>query len=104
MVRKIVFVLIAFSLCVGLAAADTFKHRQSGEQFDGFATQKSMKGETRVYNEQKNGFEALNLGDYEITRNFKGRRRSVILLPITRQQVMLSQTVSLKLAKMIAEA
>lgn len=104
MVRKIVFVLIAFSLCVGFAAADTFKHRQSGEQFDGFATQKSIKGRTRVYNEQKKDFEAINLDDYEITSNFKGRRRSVILLPITRQQVMLSQTVSLKLAKMIAEA
>ncbi len=104
MVRKIVFVLIAFSLCVGLAAADTFKHRQSGEQFDGFATQKSMRGKTRVYSEQKKGFETVNLADYEITYNSKGRRGNVILLPITRQQVMLSQTVSLKLAKMITEA
>ena len=104
MARKIIFVLIAFSLCAGLAAADTFKHRQSGEQFDGYATQKSMKGKTRVYSEQKSGFETVNLDDYEITYNPKGRHGNVILLPITQREVMLSQTVSLKLAKMIADA
>jgi membrane-bound ClpP family serine protease len=104
MVRKIVFVLIAFSLFVGLTAADTFTHRQSGEQFDGYATQKSMRGKTRVYSEQKNGFETVNLDDYEITYNSKGRHKNVILFPITQPQVMLSQTVSLKLAKLIADA
>jgi len=104
MVRKIAFSLIAFSLFVGLTAADTFKHRQSGEQFDGFATQKSMRGKTRVYSEQKKGFETVDLADYEITYNSKGRHKNVVLFPITQQQVMLSKTVSQKLAKLITEA
>jgi len=102
--RKIIFVLTVVYFCFGVVAADTFKHRQSGEEFDGFATQKSMRGKTRIYNEQKNGFEAVKLADYEITYNAKGRRSNVVVIPIIQQEVLLSQTISLKLAKTIAEA
>jgi membrane-bound ClpP family serine protease len=102
--RKLISILIAVIFCISLSQADTFKHRSSGEEFDGFATQKSMRGKTRVYSEQKKGFETIDLTDYEITYNHKGRRNNAVVIPITQQQVLLSQAVSLKLATIIAEA
>ncbi|MHC5061966.1 MAG: Clp protease/crotonase-like domain-containing protein [Planctomycetota bacterium] len=104
MTRKIVFISLVLLLCTALCTADTFKHRQSGEVFYGFATQKSIGNRTRVYNSESSRFKPINLAEYDITPNAKGRRNNVVVIPLEQAEVMLSKTVSATLANAITEA
>lgn len=89
---------------VSSAAADTFKHKGTGETFAGFATQKTAGGKTLIFNSEQNKMIPVVLSDYEITYNSQGRRDSVVLIPLTQPEILLSQTLSEKVASAIVDA
>ncbi len=104
MFRQIAVIALIVAFCVALCPADTFKHRQSGEVFYGFLTQKQSRGKTLVYVEKDKAFKPLSLAEYEVTRNEKGRRNSIIVIPITYEEAIVSKAVAKTIARMIVEA
>jgi ATP-dependent protease ClpP protease subunit len=84
--------------------ADTFQHRQTGEVFHGFATQKTAQNKTLIYIKEKSKFESANLAEYDITIDTNGRRNSVVVIPINQPETMLSQVVSSTVADTIEKA
>jgi ClpP class serine protease len=84
--------------------SDTFKHKQTGESFSGFATQKNIGSQTRVYNSEQKTFVTIQLGDYQVTYNEKGRRSTVVLVPLSQPEVFMSQTVAEQIAQSIIDA
>lgn len=93
--------LIGFVLAAGLwSYADTFKHRQTGEVFYGFRTQKTSANQTLVYDDAQKKLVPLNLRDYEVTMDDKGRRNSIVMVSIVNAEALLSEAV----AKTISEA
>jgi membrane-bound ClpP family serine protease len=99
---KLMIVTVLF-ICVSLSVADTFKHKESGEIFTGFATQKVTAGKTLVYNSEESKMTPVVLSDYEITSDRKGRRNTVSLLLLDQPEIFLSQTVSKQAAAVIIE-
>jgi membrane-bound ClpP family serine protease len=91
-------------VCVSVVSADTFKHKVTGEVFTGFATQKSTGGKTLVFNKEANKMMPVTLYDYEVAYDTQGRRDSVVLIQITQPEILLSQTVSEKVASAIIDA
>lgn len=87
-----------------IALCDTFKHKETGETFTGFKTQKSNGGKTLVYNSEEKKLTAVALNEYDITYNTEGRRDTVFIVPITKSEILLSQVVSETIAKSIVEA
>jgi ATP-dependent protease ClpP protease subunit len=104
MTRQIAFISVAILLCAALCTADTFKHRPSGDVFHGFATQKSIGNRTRVYNDELKSFKPINLAEYDVTPNAKGRRNSVVVIPLNQGEVLLSKVISEALGKAIVDA
>ncbi len=104
-IRKhlIVISVLVFSLAA-ICPADTFKNLQTGETFNGFATSRSLRGLTRVYNSDKEDFQTIDLNEYEKTVNYEGRRDYVIVIRITEAETLLSQVVSEQISKSIQEA
>jgi ATP-dependent protease ClpP protease subunit len=101
--RHITFIVITL-VWAGFCRADTFKHRQTGEVFHGFVTQKSIGNRTRVYNAQLESFKPVNLADYDVTPNSQGRRNSVVVIPIKEGEVILSKVVSESVGTAIIDA
>ena len=83
---------------------DTFKHRESGEIFHGFATQKVIRKETRVYVAEEEKFKPLNLRDYDVTINGQGRRDNVIVIPLHLPESLISKVVTSDISKTIGDA
>jgi ClpP class serine protease len=81
--------------------ADTFKHKESGEVFTGFPTQKVAAGKTLVYNSDDGKMTPVVLSDYDVTSDRKGRRNAVSLLLLNQPGIFLSETVSRKAAAVI---
>jgi len=104
MTRNTTLVTVIVFLCAALCCADTFRHRQSGEVFNGFASQKSIDNRTQVYNADLEAFKPIVLAEYEVTTNLKGRRNRVIVLPLKQGEVLLSKVISDTLANAIVEA
>ena len=98
------FIAVLFVICCANCGGDTFKHRETEEVFHGFVTQKSIGPKTRIYLEEEEGFKAVNLADYDITPNARGRRNRVIVIPITQEQIMLSEAISEAVSKTIVDA
>lgn len=96
----IVTVLIMW---VSLSFADTFKHRETGDVFTGFATQKVTGGKTLVYNSDESKMTPVVLSDYEVTSDRKGRRNTVSLLLLNQPEVFLSDAVSKQAARVITD-
>ncbi|KKK77958.1 hypothetical protein LCGC14_2848380, partial [marine sediment metagenome] len=69
---RIAVVCVLCGLIAGDCFGDTFKHRESGEIFHGFATQKVIRDETRVYIAEEKKFKPLDLRDYDVTVNGEG--------------------------------
>jgi membrane-bound ClpP family serine protease len=67
---------------VSFCGADTFTNRRTGESFDGFATQQTRAGKTLVRSANSDSSRSINLSDYDVQWNFKGRRNRVIVLPV----------------------
>ncbi|MHC4721542.1 MAG: Clp protease/crotonase-like domain-containing protein [Planctomycetota bacterium] len=104
MTRQIAFSSVVILLSAALCSADTFKHRPSGDLFHGFATQKSIGNRTRVYNAELESFKPINLAEYDVTPNAKGRRNSVVVIPLNQGEVLLSKVVSEALGNAIVDA
>lgn len=91
-------------VCVSAVNADTFKHRETGEIFNGFITQKTAGEKTLVYNDDKGEMAPVVLGDYDVVYNSKGRREIVYFLKLTSPEIFLSDAVSKKAAESIIDA
>lgn len=104
MTRHITLAMVVILLCAALCTADTFKHRQTGEAFHGFATQKSIGNRTRVYNADLKTFKPIVLAEYDVTPNARGRRNSVVVMPLKQAEVLLSKAVSDALANAMVDA
>lgn len=104
MTRHITLTVLILSACAALSPADTFKHRQTGETFTGFLTQKQNKGRTLVYIEKDQNFTPMSLAEYEVTRDDKGRRNSVIFIPVRNEEAIISRDVAQTLADTIVDA
>jgi len=85
------------------AWGDTFKHRQTGQVFHGFATQQQRQGKTLVFVAEEEVFKPISLSEYEVTIDGQGRREMVYVLPIDEPEILLSKTISEALAKRIVE-
>ena len=96
--------LMVTGLFAAPGLADTFKNKATGETFDGFMTQKRTGGKTLVYNNDKQEMAPLDLTEYEVTFNGKGRKDNVFIVPITQSEALLSQVVSETIAKTIIDA
>lgn len=104
MSRRITFITIVGLFCVGICSGDTFEHRQTGEVFHGFVTQKSIGNRTRVYNKELESFKPINPAEYDITPNATGRRNNVVVIPISQGEIILSKVVSETLGRTIIDA
>ena len=99
---KIIRLAMMF-ICVSFGIADTFQHKESGEVFTGFATQKVTAGRTLVYNSDESKMTPVVLSNYEVTPNREGRRNTVSLLMIGQPEILLSDVVSKKAAAAIID-
>ncbi len=98
--------LIIFLLGVFVTScfADTFKNKESGETFTGFMTQKHAGGKTLVYNSDEKKLASVVLNDYEVAYDSQGRKDTVVVVPITQSEVLLSKVVAEKIAATIINA
>jgi membrane-bound ClpP family serine protease len=106
MTRKSLVTLLAAAWCSFVLPlnADTFKNKQTGETFNGFRTQKSTASQTLVYNDTTKKLTPLELRDYEITMDGKGRRNSVVMVSITEAEILLSETITQIVSEAIVKA
>ena len=105
MIRRTYPILILLVIST-VAFADVFTHRQSGEKFYGFATQRSMDSKVRIYEQTDDTFDAkiINIADYDIEYDVKGRRDLVIVVPFDQKEALISKAVADTFAKTITEA
>ena len=96
--------LVFLSLLVTFANADTFRHKESGELFTGFVTQKVTAGRTLVYNSDEGKMTPVVLSEYEVTPDGKGRQNTVSLALLGEPDIFLSEVVSKKAAETIIAA
>ncbi|MCF7955233.1 MAG: hypothetical protein K9M75_05480 [Phycisphaerae bacterium] len=97
-----IIVILLSSFCSG----DFFKHRQSGETFYGYPTNRTLGKKTRIYEEKDGKFfgKTVLIDEYDITYNARGRKENLVVIGIDDQDIILSDTVSKTLAKTIEEA
>ncbi|MFH1616013.1 MAG: hypothetical protein ABIG61_13130 [Planctomycetota bacterium] len=73
--------VVGVFFCAFFCVADTFIHKESGEILHGFATQKQIGGRVVVRTEEK-GFRRLDLSQYDISRDYQGRREEAVWICI----------------------
>ena len=97
-----IVVILLSSFCSG----DVFKHRQSGETFYGYPTNRTLGKKTRIYKEKDGKFfgKTVLIDEYDITYDAKGRKKNLVVIGIDHQDIILSDTVSIMLTKTIEEA
>jgi len=101
---KNITILFVVSISAGLCFSDTFKHKETGEAFHGFRTQKNKGGKTLVYNSNEKKTSTINLDEYEVAYDSNGRKDNIVVVPITTSEVLLSQVVAENIAKAIVDA
>ena len=89
--HTIIITMIYF--CGSVCCADTFRNRLTGEVFHGFATQKKKQNLTMVYIGDEKKFKSLNLGEFDITHDARGRRNNVVVIPLKSEEIIISQVV-----------
>lgn len=99
-----ILALICLLSGAGVLSADTFKHGVSGETFNGFVTTKRAAGKTLVFNADQNKFIPVDLGEYQLRFGPEGRRESVMIISITKPEILLSETISKMAADSIQKA
>jgi hypothetical protein len=87
-----------------MASGDTFTHRTDGKSFHGYATQKTNREQTMVFNSDVNKFEPTNLAEYDIVYNKEGRKTIVIVIPIQLPEILISEAVAKEVADQIVMA
>lgn len=74
-------IIICFALCFYSSAwGDTFTHYQTGESFDGYATTETINNKNVVGTDD--GQKLINLAEYQIEYNHKGRKNTVAVIPL----------------------
>lgn len=106
MTRKIyplILVLLALSVPVD---ADIFTNRQTGETFYGYMTQRTMDSRARVYELTDDTFDSkiIDISDYDVKYDAKGRRDTVIVIPVNKKEALISKAVADTLADTIEQA
>ncbi len=101
---KHTFIITMIYFCGSVCCGDTFRNRRTGEVFHGFATQKEKQNLTMVYINDEKKFKLLNLGEFDITRNARGRRNNVVIIPLKSEEVIISQAVVEAVSKEIISA
>lgn len=91
-------------LSVSIAGADTFKHLTTGETFTGFRTHKKTGNQVLIFNADLNKFVPLDLAEYQVTANDKGRRESVMIVKIDQPEILQSDAVSRAVSESILKA
>lgn len=92
-------------LTAGIGAyGDTFKNKETGEIFYGFRTTKTSGVKTLVYNEAEKKLNPIDLSQYEVVMDAKGRRNSYVQILMTDPEVLLSTNISKTIADAIAKA
>lgn len=102
--RRTKMILLVPLFLTAVSVADTFTHKETGEVFNGFMTQKRTGGKTLVYNSDKKEMTPISVNEYTVVFNSTGRKDNVYVVPITQSQVLLSQVVSETIAKTIIDA
>jgi ATP-dependent protease ClpP protease subunit len=89
--RKLIFPFVCLLLAIP-CEADTFTNRETGEVFQGYATQRKRGNTTlvRIGNKQKPKY--IYLGHYDVEWNYSGRRNQVTILPIKTQVGLVCET------------
>ncbi len=101
--------LIALTLGVfgvaGLSVhADTFKNKATGDVFYGFRTTKVSGTKTLVFNEADKKLSPIDLSEYEVVMDEKGRRNSVVQIAITDPEILLSANITKTVSEAITKA
>ena len=102
--KRITILLSVVSVLVGFGFPDTFKHKETGEVFHGFMTQKGNGKQILIYNSDEKKTSSIVQSEYDVTYDSSGRKDTVIVVPITTSEVLLSQVVAKTTAKSIIEA
>jgi len=80
MMRKSLAVVTVVLFCfVWDGSADTFTHKRTGQVLHGFATQKKINNKTIIRTVEK-GVQRLDLAEYDVKRDYQGRRNNVIFI------------------------
>lgn len=87
-----------------VAMTDTFRHRETGEEFYGFRSQKRTANKILVYHSEQKKMMTLDPAEYEITADSKGRRDNIVVVPIRQAESLISQAVAEQIAKAIVDA
>lgn len=105
MIKYFTSVSLVVILFSGLCSGDVFKHRQSGEVFYGYPTNRTRAGKTRVYVENDGKFigKTIKIDEYDVTYDIKGRKSNLVVIEINDQDILLSGTVSKLIANVIVE-
>ncbi len=97
--------LSALLMCLSYpAAADTFRHKETGETFYGFRSQKRSADKILVYHSEQKRMTTLDPTLYDITMDSKGRRDNFVIVPIRQAESLISQAVAERIAQAIVEA
>lgn len=103
-ISRTAFLTTALLIAATIATADTYKNKKTGEQFYGFRTQKKTANKTMVYSDSEKKLIPIDLSEYEYTLDEKGRRNSVVVIPITAPEILLSKSVAAIVSKSIVDA
>lgn len=100
--QKVLLAVLVLSAPFGYT--DTFTHTQTGESFDGFKTQKSVANKTRIYNSEQKKMISVDLSEYTVEPNRKGRKDVAVVVPINVSETLLSEVIAKEIAKTIVDA
>ncbi|MHC4212392.1 MAG: Clp protease/crotonase-like domain-containing protein [Planctomycetota bacterium] len=89
--RLVLYTVLAIFSSFGLCRGDVFVHRDSGEQFHGYAWGKAVDGKTTVHTQEKGKVE-LKLAQWRIGYDRKGRHNKVIVMTLSDQVTRKIQT------------
>lgn len=101
--KQTALLLLVLALSLPLMA-DTFTHKTTGQSFDGFMTQKTLGGKTRVYDSSQKQMVNIDPSEYHITTNSKGRKDVAVVVPINQSEILLSEVIAKEIAKTITES
>jgi len=103
--KKLPIVIIVLFWWVAGGSADTFTHKKTGEILYGFAIQKKINNKKGTPNAKKGvalpqtvvrttqkGIQRLDLAEYDVKRDYEGRRNKVILIPLKEEIILNAET------------
>jgi hypothetical protein len=104
MTRNLLFHTVWIAMLGCVASGDTFTHRTDGKRFHGYATQKTNREQTMVFNFEANKLETATLAEYDIVYNKEGRKNIVSIIPIQAPEILISEAVAKEVADQLVMA